>query len=171
MERSLFTLHQKQREEISEMKKVSFIPWDSRKYGFTPEMFRTTKVFYDPLAEENREIPWTVESGGKENGEIPWKVVSGGKEKTIRTPKEWSSKKQHYYAYVEMIVGDEVMPSRSMSLAELIWLCYLGRSIPAGCVVDHKDENPANNKPYNLQLLSIGDNVKKSWKIKKGAKK
>lgn len=137
------------------LKKVPFIPWDSRKYGFTPEMFRTTKVFYDPLAEQNCKIPW--------------KVVSGGKEKTIRTPKEWSSKEQHYYAYVEMIVGDKVMPSRSMSLAELIWLCYLGRSIPAGCVIDHKDENPDNNKPDNLQLLSIGDNVKKAWKIKKNS--
>lgn len=135
------------------MKRVLFIPWDSRKYGFTPEMFRTTKVFYDQLADENCETHW--------------RVVSGGKEKTIRTPKEWSSKEQHYYAYVEMIVGDKVMSSRSMSLAALIWLCYLGRTIPAGCIVDHKDEDPSNNSPDNLQLLSVGDNVRKHWKLKK----
>lgn len=135
------------------MKKVPFIPWDSRKYGFTPEMFRTTKVFYDELAEDA--------------GEIPWRVVCNGKEKAIRSPKEWSSKQQHYYAYVEMIVGDKVMSSRSMSLAALIWICYLGRSIPGGCVVDHKDEDPSNNSPDNLQLLSVGDNVRKHWKLRK----
>lgn len=130
------------------MKKVPFIPWDSRKQGFTPEMFRTTKVFYDKNSEK-------------------WCVITRDKEKAIRTPKEWSSKEQHLYAYVDMIVGDRVMASRSMSLAALIWLRYLGRSIPAGCVVDHIDEDPSNNNPDNLQLLSVGDNVRKTRQLKR----
>lgn len=130
------------------MQRVAFIPWDSRRKGFTPEMFRTTRVY---------------RYGGSEE----WHVESEGKEKIIRTPKEWTSKKQHYYAYVPMIVEDKIMTHRSMSLAALIWLCYLGRAIPPGYVVDHIDENPSNNEPDNLQLLSVGDNTRKTYKLKK----
>lgn len=137
-------------------KRVPFIPWDSRKKGFTPDMFRTTEVFYDTLAEDA--------------GEIPWLVVCNGKVKTIRTPKEYTCKEQHLYAYVDMIVGDKVMSCRSMSLAALIWLCYLKRSIPAGCVVDHTDEDPYNNAPSNLQLLTVGDNTRKSAHLKRKTK-
>lgn len=129
--------------------KKNFIAWDSRKKGFTPDMFQNVQVVKDP------------------DEKYGWRIYSEGKKKEIRTPKEWSSKEQHYYAYVRMDVGNNYMIGRSMSLAALIWLCYLGRSIPAGCIIDHKDENPANNEPSNLQLLSVGDNVKKHWKLKK----
>lgn len=128
--------------------RVPFIPWDSRKQGFYPDMFKTTRVY-------------------RYEGSKTWHVESGGKERNIRTPKEWTSKKQHYYAYVEMIVDGNIMPCRSMSLAALIWLCYLGRVIPPGCVVDHIDEDPSNNEPSNLQLLSVGDNTRKTHRLKK----
>lgn len=134
-------------------KTVPFIPWDSRKNGFTPEMFLTTTVVPD------------------KNSEYGWRVFVQNREKKIRTPKEETSKQQHLYAYVDMFVGNKRMSCRSMSLAALIWLCYLGRAIEPGCCIDHKDEDPLNNSPSNLQMMTVGDNSRKSWKIKKSKKK
>lgn len=127
--------------------------WDSRKNGMKPEYFPNVEVFYDALAEENCEIPW--------------RVISCGKEKKIFTVKEQTSKKKHLYVNVQMVVNGEVYQNRGMPLAQLIWLIVSGRNIQPGCVIDHIDEDPMNNLPSNLQMLSIGDNVRKTWKLKK----
>lgn len=122
-----------------------FISWNSRKKGFTPDMFSSVAVKRD----------------GAE-----WKIYNNGKLVIPHTPRETSSKKQHLYVNVDMRVGDDVMQGRVMSLASIIWLRYLCRAIAPGCVIDHIDDNPLNNKPRNLQMLTIADNVRKSWKKK-----
>lgn len=67
-----------------------------------------------------------------------------------------------YHLYTWFI--DENGKQRSVSLASLIMVCYRGKDIPAGYVVDHIDNDPFNNDPRNLQIISISDNVKKDHK-------
>ena len=48
------------------------------------------------------------------------------------------------------------------SLSRLVYVWFIG-DIPDGYVVDHIDNDPYNNKLGNLQLLSIGDNIRKRF--------
>ena len=43
---------------------------------------------------------------------------------------------------------------------KLVYLNFIG-PIPEDMVIDHIDEDKLNNKVYNLQVLSKGDNIKK----------
>ena len=49
----------------------------------------------------------------------------------------------------------------TLSIARLMYCLYYG-DIPAGMVVDHIDNNPLNNQPSNLQLLTQKENLAKS---------
>lgn len=49
----------------------------------------------------------------------------------------------------------------------LIWLIVFGRDAPQGYVIDHKDENPGNDKLENLQEISKGKNYSKSYEFRK----
>lgn len=122
--------------------------WDSRKNGMKPEYFPNVRVV--PSAED-----------------VQWTVFCNGKKRKIYTVKEQTSKKPHLYVNVDMEVNGEVYKNRGMPLAQLIWLKISKRSIMPGCVIDHIDEDPLNNLPSNLQMLSIGDNTRKTWKLKK----
>ena len=54
----------------------------------------------------------------------------------------------------------------SISLQVLVYLWFKG-DIPAGMEVDHVDDNPLNNLPENLHLLSHKANIWKAiWKKK-----
>lgn len=130
---------------------MSRFNWDSRVNGMKPEYFPNVRVV--PSADEYQ-----------------WTVFSDHKKKKIYTVKEQSSKHKHLYVNVQMVVNGEVYQNRGMPLAQLIWLKVKGMSILPGCVIDHIDENPMNNLPNNLQMLTIGDNTRKSWRIKKNQK-
>lgn len=125
--------------------KSYYTPHNSREKGYKPEMFAGVIVEPD------------------KDSKYGYAVYDCGRYKKILEPKESSSTRQHLYAYVHSSDGI----SRIMSLAALVWLCYMRKEIPAGYVVDHIDDNPFNNEPKNLQILTIGDNVRKN---KKGTK-
>lgn len=127
--------------------------YDTRKNGLSKECFPNVEIYYDELADENIENPWIV--------------VSCGKEKKVYTVKEQTAKNPHYYVNVEMVVNGQSYKNRGMPLAQLIWVKYLKRKIAPGCVIDHIDEDSLNNSPDNLQMLCIGDNVRKTWQAKK----
>lgn len=48
----------------------------------------------------------------------------------------------------------------AITLSRLVYVWFI-EDIPDGCVVDHIDNNPENNKLDNLQLLTIKDNIDK----------
>lgn len=50
----------------------------------------------------------------------------------------------------------------AIPLSRLVYVWFYG-DIPDGYVVDHIDNDPYNNKLNNLQLLSIGDNIRKRF--------
>ncbi len=52
---------------------------------------------------------------------------------------------------------------KTYNLGRLVYRQHHG-NIPKGMVIDHIDDNPKNNRIYNLQLLTQSDNVKKSMK-------
>lgn len=59
-----------------------------------------------------------------------------------------------------------------LSLATILYAWFIG-TVPAKSVVDHIDENNMNESLDNYQLLTRGDNVKKSnkiWEMKTGLK-
>lgn len=124
--------------------------WDSRERGLKGEYFPNVEV-----------LPTSDEYG--------WRVISCGRQKKIYTVKEQTAKQKHLYVNVQMVVNGEVYQNRGMPLAQLVWIKVLGRAIAPGCVIDHIDENPLNNMPSNLQMLSIGDNVRKTAKNKKNS--
>lgn len=53
-----------------------------------------------------------------------------------------------------------------LAVHRVVYETFIGK-IPQGLVIDHKDENKTNNSIYNLQLLTIGDNVRKHWALVK----
>ena len=52
--------------------------------------------------------------------------------------------------------------SVTITLARLIYCWFIG-DIPAGMVIDHKDNNPFNNRVDNLQMLTYEENLKKRF--------
>lgn len=120
-------------------------------YDYKPHNSRLLGFASKQVREHVEVIPDTEAKYG-------WSVFCDGSYKNILTPKETHSKKQHLYVYVT--VGGE--KHRIMSLASLIWLCYLKKDIPAGCVIDHIDEDPLNNDVSNLRCLTNGDNVREA---------
>lgn len=119
--------------------------WDSRESGLKPEYFPNVEVIFMPNMED-----------------YDWAVFDNGKQKKVYTVKEQTSKRKHLYVNVEMVVNGEVYKNRGMPLAQLIWLKELSREIVPGCVIDHINEDPLDNRTQNLQMLSIGNNVRKS---------
>lgn len=52
--------------------------------------------------------------------------------------------------------------ARAITLSRLVY-AWIVEDIPDNYVVDHIDNNPYNNRLDNLQLLSIGDNIRKRF--------
>ena len=50
----------------------------------------------------------------------------------------------------------------NIPLSRLIYVWFKG-DIPDGYVVDHINNNSFDNRPENLQLLTVGDNLKKRF--------
>lgn len=50
----------------------------------------------------------------------------------------------------------------NIPLSRLIYVWYI-EDIPDGMVIDHIDNNPYNNNPSNLQMLSVGENLRKRF--------
>lgn len=50
----------------------------------------------------------------------------------------------------------------AIPLSRLVYVWFI-EDIPDGYVVDHIDNDPYNNKLSNLQMLSIGDNIRKRF--------
>ena len=51
-----------------------------------------------------------------------------------------------------------------LKVSRIVWILTYGE-IPDGLFVDHKDGNPSNNTPSNLQLLSNAQNVRAITKL------
>lgn len=52
------------------------------------------------------------------------------------------------------------------SVHRVVYELFIGK-IPQGLVIDHKDENKTNNAVTNLQVLTVGDNIRKHWSLVK----
>lgn len=76
-------------------------------------------------------------------------VISGQYKATKRT--------KYHISTCIMVDGKQ----KSVSLAALIMVLIIGKDIPDGYVVDHIDNDSFNNDVSNLQLLTIGENIKK----------
>ena len=91
------------------------------------------------------------------SAEYGWRLVNlRGKEKKLTV---YTTKQGYTSIRANLCVNNR---ESQHSLASLIWLIYLDREIPAGYVVDHIDNNPFNNSPDNLQLLTTRENLLKN---------
>ena len=112
----------------------------------------------DLISEEFFEqYPFKVEIDEEKNIHVYWK----GKERKI------SYYKRNTCNYISFSYwSKETYRFESISLQVLVYLWFKG-DIPAGMEVDHIDDNPLNNLPENLHLLSHKANIWKAiWKKK-----
>ena len=112
----------------------------------------------DLISEEFFEqYPFKVELDEENNIHVYWK----GKERKI------SYYKRNTCNYISFSYwSKETYRFESISLQVLVYLWFKG-DIPAGMEVDHIDDNPLNNLPENLHLLSHKANIWKAiWKKK-----
>ena len=101
--------------------------------------------------------PFKVEIDQEGNIHVYWK----GKERKM------SYYKRNTCNYISFSYRNkETYRFESISLQVLVYLWFKG-DIPAGMEVDHIDDNPLNNLPENLHLLSHKANIWKAiWKKK-----
>ena len=101
--------------------------------------------------------PFKVYIDDEQNIHVCWK----GKERKI------SYYKRNTCNYISFSYwSKETYRFESISLQVLVYLWFKG-DIPAGMEVDHVDDNPLNNLPENLHLLSHKANIWKAiWKKK-----
>ena len=112
----------------------------------------------DLISEEFfKQYPFKVELDEENNIHVYWK----GKERKI------SYYKRNTCNYISFSYwSKETYRFESISLQVLVYLWFKG-DIPAGMEVDHIDDNPLNNLPENLHLLSHKANIWKAiWKKK-----
>ena len=112
----------------------------------------------DLISEEFfKKYPFKVEIDEENNIRVYWK----GKERKI------SYYKRNTCNYISFSYwSKETYRFESISLQVLVYLWFKG-DIPAGMEVDHVDDNPLNNLPENLHLLSHKANIWKAiWKKK-----
>ena len=112
----------------------------------------------DLISEEFfKQYPFKVYIDDEQNIHVCWK----GKERKI------SYYKRNTCNYISFSYwSKETYRFESISLQVLVYLWFKG-DIPAGMEVDHIDDNPLNNLPENLHLLSHKANIWKAiWKKK-----
>ena len=112
----------------------------------------------DLISEEFfNQYPFKVYIDDEQNIHVCWK----GKERKI------SYYKRNTCNYISFSYwSKETYRFESISLQVLVYLWFKG-DIPAGMEVDHIDDNPLNNLPENLHLLSHKANIWKAiWKKK-----
>ena len=110
----------------------------------------------DLISEEFfKQYPFKVEIDEEQNIHVYWK----GKERKM------SYYKRNTCNYISFSYwSKETYRFESISLQVLVYLWFKG-DIPAGMEVDHIDDNPLNNLPENLHLLSHKANIWKAiWK-------
>ena len=64
-----------------------------------------------------------------------------------------------YYYKITYSLNRKVI---NIPLSRLIYVWFIG-DIPDGYVVDHINNDSFDNRPENLQLLTVGDNLKKRF--------
>ena len=112
----------------------------------------------DLISEEFfNQYPFKVYIDDEQNIHVCWK----GQERKI------SYYKRNTCNYISFSYwSKETYRFESISLQVLVYLWFKG-DIPAGMEVDHVDDNPLNNLPENLHLLSHKANIWKAiWKKK-----
>ena len=112
----------------------------------------------DLISEEFfKQYPFKVQIDEENNIHVYWK----DKERKI------SYYKRNTCNYISFSYwSKETYRFESISLQVLVYLWFKG-DIPAGMEVDHIDDNPLNNLPENLHLLSHKANIWKAiWKKK-----
>lgn len=104
-----------------------------------------------------KQYPFKVEIDEEQNIRVYWK----GKERKMVYYKRNTC---NYISFSYW--SKETYRFESISLQVLVYLWFKG-DIPAGMEVDHIDDNPLNNLPENLHLLSHKANIWKAiWKKK-----
>ena len=77
---------------------------------------------------------------------------------------KYGGQKFHYYTYYTYKDENGNLKQRPIALAAIVWCLLLHKDIPAGYVIDHIDNDSFNNRLDNLQMITIGENVKKDAK-------
>lgn len=95
------------------------------------------------------------------DNEYGWQVSRKGRKHAIFVVKGTVYKDGGCKYYPCIVITNNYKP-KLISLAVVIWVGYLKRDIPAGCVVDHIDNDSFNNDTSNLQLLTIRENLLKN---------
>ena len=101
-------------------------------------------------------------------GETGYAVYQNFKRRPISLRKtnqyKYGGQKFHYYTYYTYKDKDGNLKQRPIALAAIVWCLLLHKDIPAGYVIDHIDNDSFNNRLDNLQMITIGENVKKDAK-------
>ena len=117
-------------------------------FEYTPSLTKQELVDRGIKLEDGKVYQWSKKI--KDYVELDEKLVTSNKPKY---GKERTYKVVYYYKQEKHVMFP-------IALHRLIYAWYK-EDIPKGMVVDHIDNNPLNNDPDNLQLLTRGENVKK----------
>ena len=67
------------------------------------------------------------------------------------------------YGYQRVTLSDDAGRHRCPHVHSLVALAFLG-PLPAGQNVNHKDGNKQNNRPENLEYVTVAENCRHAWR-------
>ena len=85
-----------------------------------------------------------------------------GKERILKPGISKAEHKNRIYKKPFVVLYDDKHHAKTYIVSRLVWEAFNG-PIPAGYEVDHKDNNPENNRLDNLQLLTHKENNIKKY--------
>lgn len=79
---------------------------------------------------------------------------------TLRSKRKGKGKPRRYV--IVLWGSGRDVPRKSMAYARWLMECHLGRELTKEETVDHRDDDTLHDEVSNYQILSHGDNVRKS---------